>query len=274
MRLIILVGLALAWSCCARAAEPASPAGVLCSAAIDRTERSLLIPDGLLRAIGRVETGVPDPAIHQVVSWPWTIDVGGTGHFFASKEAAVAAVAAMQAEGVRSIDVGCLQVNLMHHPAAFANLDQAFDPAANVLYAGQFLRRLYTQTASWSAAAAAYHSQTPSLGLEYRRRVLAEWGVRDDAPAPAPPARTGGTAYGAFAPAAAVYAAFAPKETIYAAFPPADTVYGAFAVPAAPSSRPVMLRRAGAGLRGSPVLAGRQLADLRPQPAASASRQR
>ena len=45
-----------------------------------------------------------------------------------TRQQAVAAVQALQARGVRSIDVGCLQVNLMYHPIAFASLDDAFDP--------------------------------------------------------------------------------------------------------------------------------------------------
>ena len=49
---------------------------------------------------------------------------------------------AVQAQGVRSIDIGCMQVNLMHHPNAFATLDAAFDPLANALYAARFLTEL------------------------------------------------------------------------------------------------------------------------------------
>ena len=39
-----------------------------------------------------------------------------------------------------------MQVNLMHHPNAFADLDEAFDPAANARYAVTFLSALYQQT--------------------------------------------------------------------------------------------------------------------------------
>ena len=93
---------------------------------------------------------------------------------------------ASQARGVRSIDVGCLQVNLMHHPHAFASLKQAFDPKANVDYAARFLRDLFDQTGSWPQAAARYHSATPALGAAYRRKVLAAW-VRNGAPRNAGP---------------------------------------------------------------------------------------
>ena len=82
---------------------------------------------------------------------------------------------ALQERGVRAIDVGCMQVDLLHHPRAFASLDEAFDPAANVAYAARFLSRLFGQTNSWAQAAAFYHSTTPELAEAYARQVLAVW---------------------------------------------------------------------------------------------------
>ena len=88
---------------------------------------------------------------------------------------AIAAVQALQAAGIRSIDVGCMQVNLFYHPTAFASLDEAFDPLANARYAARFLAVLYRREGTWPAAAAAYHSQTPALGAAYAQRVMAAW---------------------------------------------------------------------------------------------------
>ena len=61
----------------------------------------------------------------------------GQGFYYDTKVEAVAAVRAMQARGIRSIDVGCMQVNLMFHPDAFVSLDEAFDPMANARYAAK-----------------------------------------------------------------------------------------------------------------------------------------
>jgi hypothetical protein len=160
-------------------------ASLQCRNAIEDTERALGIPDQLLAAIGRVESGREDPLTHRVSPWPWTINAEGRGAVFETKEAAIAAVQDLQARGVRSIDVGCLQVNLMHHPEAFASLDIAFDPAANAGYAGRFLSQLYGRIGDWSAAAAAYHSMTPEVGAEYQRKVMAVWpqGAGQGAPA-------------------------------------------------------------------------------------------
>lgn len=155
-----------------------------CHDAIAAAEQQFRIPDQFLSAIGRVESGRPDQATGAPIPWPWTIDAEGTGHFYASKAEAVAAAREFLARGIRSLDVGCLQVNLQQHPDAFASLDAAFDPAANALYAARLLLLLFGQTGSWPHAAAAYHSQTPGLGAGYAEKVLAEW-ARPDRPAPA-----------------------------------------------------------------------------------------
>ena len=121
---------------------------------------------------------------------PWTINAENVGSFYDTKEQAIAAVQALQARGVRSIDVGCMQINLMHHADAFSSLDEAFDPRANVAYAARFLNQLFAQLATWPKAAAAYHSQTPEIGADYERRVMAIWPLAArfaDGLLPAPP---------------------------------------------------------------------------------------
>ena len=166
----------------AAAARPLPAASIpapsaLCRAAILQAERSTHVPDRLLDAIAVVESGRRDPVSGAVYPWPWTINAEGVGHFYASKAEAIAAVQEFQARGIRSMDVGCMQVNLQYHPEAFATLDQAFDPVANAAYAARFLQQLYNQTNAWPLATAAYHSFTPDLGADYARKVLAAWGV-------------------------------------------------------------------------------------------------
>jgi hypothetical protein len=145
---------------------------VAASAAVQRTSR---LPPRLLNAIGIVESGRIDPFRHVVAPWPWSVNANGEGHMYDSKAQAITAVLHLQAAGIDSIDVGCMQINLHHHPDAFASLDQAFDPSANTAYASRFLMSLFEHTGSWPSAAAAYHSQTPSLAAPYAARVMAIW---------------------------------------------------------------------------------------------------
>ena len=68
----------------------------------------------------------------------------------------------------------------MHHPDAFADLAQAFDPAANANYAARFLSELFRQTGTWPKAAAMYHSATPELAADYQRKVMTLWPEGED----------------------------------------------------------------------------------------------
>jgi hypothetical protein len=147
----------------------------LCQAAVRFAEQVQSLPPGILHAMGIVESGRPDAGTGQEEPWPWTINANGTGHVYPTEQDAIAAAQAFQAAGVRSLDIGCLQVNLLQHPHAFADLPHAFAPAENALYAGRFLRQLKGELGSWNAAIAAYHSQTPALGLPYAQHVLAVW---------------------------------------------------------------------------------------------------
>jgi hypothetical protein len=174
-RLVLLIAVLLVPLQGSRAQAFSGAAG--CEAAIATAEAAESLPRGLLGAIGRVESGRFDPQSSTVRPWPWTINADGIGRMFETEDAAIEAVRGLQAQGVRSIDVGCLQVNLLQHRQAFATLEQAFDPATNVAYAAHFLRALFAESQDWPTAAAAYHSRTPDLGASYRQLVLAAWGI-------------------------------------------------------------------------------------------------
>ncbi|MCQ8242476.1 lytic transglycosylase domain-containing protein [Rhizosaccharibacter radicis] len=163
-----------------------------CQDAIAGAERQTGVPQQLLDAISRVESGRADRDTGTIRAWPWTINAAGQGHYYESRAEAVAAARAFQQQGIRSIDVGCMQINLMYHPDGFNSLEDAFDPVSNALYAARFLTDLFHQTGSWPHAAAAYHSQTPELGVDYQRKVLEAWAEPIDRPDDsAPPRQTG-----------------------------------------------------------------------------------
>jgi len=147
----------------------------VCGAFIDQAERALELPPHLLHAISKVESGRWDSARSALSAWPWTVMAEGRGRYLANKAAAVAEVTALKAQGVRNIDVGCMQVNLQFHPRAFDSLEQAFDPAQNVAYAATFLTQLRQETNSWTRAVGRYHSATPHLMGRYRLKVFRAW---------------------------------------------------------------------------------------------------
>jgi hypothetical protein len=208
----------------ARAAPlPGLSPSALCEQAIATAEQRGQTPPGMLAAVALVESGRPDPNTGATRPWPWTINVGGVGQVFATEAQAIAAVTALQAQGIRSIDVGCMQVNLMWHPDAFASLAAAFDPPTNAAYAVRFLTELYAETGTWPKSVAAYHSSTPDLAADYQRRVLALWQPAD---VPAPPANQirhdadGGLITGTFANTGRVYGLILPSVHVSGAASP------------------------------------------------------
>lgn len=169
----LLAAAAIAFAAPAFAQEDLAPE-LQCLRYLQSYERSMQIPQGLLTAISYVEAGRP-ATNGEMTAWPWTINVNGLGSYFETKDAAVAAVRKLLDEGQRSIDVGCMQINLRYHPNAFRTIEDAFDPSLNVAYGAQFLTSLHQLQGSWAKAVERYHSSDDGRREEYREKVLAFW---------------------------------------------------------------------------------------------------
>lgn len=191
-------------------------AAMSCAQAAAVAEGTAGIPAGLLLAIGLVESGRTDAAGARA-PWPFAIQSGGAGRFPASAEDAVAAVQALQATGVQSIDVGCFQINLLHHPNAFANLASGFDPLTNAHAAARFLASLRAELGAWEPAVAAYHSRTEALGAPYRDLVMASW---RGTPAPAVASRAVVASIRIWGPAGEITAPASAGPTLVSMFAP------------------------------------------------------
>ncbi|MFV0512281.1 MAG: transglycosylase SLT domain-containing protein [Jhaorihella sp.] len=126
------------------------------------------VPLDVLRAISRTETGRSGAGGLQ--PWPWTVNMEGTGRWFASRDEARAHVFRHFKRGARSFDVGCFQINYKWHGAAFRSIDDMFDPERNADYAASFLKRLHAELGTWANAAGAYHSRTPKHANRYSSR--------------------------------------------------------------------------------------------------------
>ena len=143
-----------------------------CTAAIAAAETKYALPAGLLGTIAKVESGRPVAGLRDVRAWPWTIDADGLGLFLDSRAAAIAWAKQGLARGVRSLDLGCMQVNWQIHNPGLHSIEEAFDPAANADYAARYLRTLHEQSGGdWNVAVGWYHSHTADLAADYRNRV-------------------------------------------------------------------------------------------------------
>ena len=167
-----------------RAQEPPS-----CLTEIDKAEHLYDLPPGMLVSIALVESGRRDALTNMTTPWAWAIQAQGVGHFYDSLDDAMRDTAKLLAADVGLVDVGCMQVDLYHHPHAFPTLRAAFEPQANVDYAARYLVALHQQHGSWPAAIAAYHAGDPADGGDYVARVLYYWkdsGTRVAAAQPLP----------------------------------------------------------------------------------------
>lgn len=175
-RLLLILALVVLPTGRGEAAPAATPdPQELCAGHIAAAEKLLGLPAHLLGAIAQVESGRWNREQQAILAWPWTVMAEGKGRYLPTREAAIREVQALQARGVRNIDVGCMQINLRHHPAAFDDLEQAFEPAYNVAYGASFLVGLYRELNSWTRAIGRYHSATPQFANRYRAKVMRAW---------------------------------------------------------------------------------------------------
>lgn len=156
------------------------PAGLCVMAARSAAEATGVPYDSLL-AISVVETG------RDLRPWPWTVNLGGKGHWLDSAEDAATLIQDALNEGATNIDIGCFQLNYRWHAVAFSSVEDMLDPDRNAIYAAKYLAQHYARTGDWALAAAAYHSATP----EYADRYLAKYHetVADLTGSPVAPAR-------------------------------------------------------------------------------------
>lgn len=117
------------------------------------------IPEAVAMIVAKVESGHDALALN-IAGWPARARSVADG---------VVALRRLQAAGIKSVDVGCMQINLKHHPQAFDRLEDAFDPRTNADYGVRLLKRLFAETRSWGKAIASYHSRDPD-----RQRIYLE----------------------------------------------------------------------------------------------------
>lgn len=136
------------------------------------------LPEGLLPAIARIESGLALKGGTR--AWPWTLNTGGQGHYFETNADAMTFLQSVLQNGQRNIDIGCMQINYHWHSENFQSVAAMMDPVQNITYAIEFLKSLRAQSGSWSAAVQRYHSNDPTRGNAYHERFLAALdGVRN-----------------------------------------------------------------------------------------------
>lgn len=159
-----------------------------CDLAAMRAAQATGVPEAVLLAIARVESG--RTVAGQYGPWPWTINQGGKGAWFSTADEAVFHATKALENGLTNIDIGCFQINYRWHGAAFSDLGAMLDPDRNALYAAHYLQELFTQHGDWEGAIGAYHSRLEVAADGYLKKVAAMLGdvptetlIRVDSPA-------------------------------------------------------------------------------------------
>ncbi|MCL4189823.1 MAG: lytic transglycosylase domain-containing protein [Rhodobacteraceae bacterium] len=161
---------------------PPDPAA-LCEAAARRAAAAAGVPADLMAAIALAESGHRRDG--RLRPWPWTVNDGSRGHWFATRAEAEAFLATLAARGEASFDIGCFQINRRWHGEAFASAAAMLDPEGGARHAAGFLAGLAARLGSWDAAAGAYHSRDPDRARAYGARIAALRGMLGAPAAPA-----------------------------------------------------------------------------------------
>jgi hypothetical protein len=132
-----------------------------CATYAKQAERDYEIPTGLVQAIAQVESG------HK----PWALAVGGRTLVPDSREEAARVVRSRPAKG---IFVGCMQLSVKHHEAAFDSKLDMLDPEENVDYGAQLLVQLQEATGSWTKAVQRYQGGRPEQQRRYVCKIVSK----------------------------------------------------------------------------------------------------
>ena len=173
---IVLGGLTTA---CARRLSPtiqrapSAPADSGVPPAYEWAARAAHVPASILFAVAREESGV---AIRgRWIPWPWTLNVAGVPHRFASEVQACAALArALRKSPSGPIDVGLGQIDLGYYGDRVATPCDLLNPYLNLLLAARILREFHRVGEGWMTAVGRYHRPAGGAPAAQYRREVAE----------------------------------------------------------------------------------------------------
>jgi Transglycosylase SLT domain len=138
--------------------------------------RHYRIPAAVLYGVALTESGLKLKS-GRIRPWPWTLNVRGIPKRYATRKAAYRGLLTFFKRGIRSIDIGLMQVNWRYHRRKLRSPWQALDPLYNVKTAANILIEQYRKTGHWAKAIGRYHSpgQKPAQkkrAVRYAQRVM------------------------------------------------------------------------------------------------------
>jgi soluble lytic murein transglycosylase-like protein len=134
------------------------------------------VPADIFYAIALTESGKVVDQFRTRRPWPWTLNVGGKGYFYSSREDAHRALQGFLAQGKRSIDIGLMQVNWRWHRDKLDDPWQVLDPDHNLQVGARILASCYREGRDRWDAVGCYHApNNQKFASRYRKNVAAHW---------------------------------------------------------------------------------------------------
>lgn len=124
----------------------------VCEREIQAAAAKYGVPEGILYSVGLTETGRKGSLS------AYAMNVEGKAYFPPSRQAAMTTFYDAKRQGMKLIDIGCMQINHYFHGENFSSPEEMFDPKRNVEYAAKFLRNLHDKHETWTMAVARYHA--------------------------------------------------------------------------------------------------------------------
>jgi len=138
--------------------------------------REFRIPPAIFYAVALTESGTYIKALNARLPWPWTLNIAGEGRYYPTRGQALQAARSALDSGIRSIDVGLMQVSWRYHADALGSLAAGLDPAHNLAVAARILATCHAQRGHWLAAVECYYAPNDrTRAIAYRQRVEKAW---------------------------------------------------------------------------------------------------
>ncbi len=128
------------------------------------------VPSTVLYAVALQESGIRRNG--RIVPWPWSLNVAGQSHRFATRADACAGLQqAMRSTQHTRIDAGLGQINLGYHQQRYASPCDLLDPYRNLAIAAEILKEQHTTGEDWLLAIGRYHRPAGGEPAARYRRI-------------------------------------------------------------------------------------------------------
>jgi len=131
------------------------------------------IPSSVLYGVALAESG-KNIKSGRYKPWPWTLNVAGMPRRYPTRKAAYQGLQHYLSHGIKSIDIGFMQVNWRYHKKKLGTPWQALEPFHNIRAAAGILKGEYQKTGVWKTAIGRYHSPGQKKAQKQRAKRYAQ----------------------------------------------------------------------------------------------------